>query len=60
MKVYKYRSYYDRDVISLFLNQLFAQTYNNLNDNFYTRLVAVFMQKPRDIDNLKIVTFALS
>ena len=32
MKVYKYRSNYDRDVISLFLNQLFAPTYDNLND----------------------------
>ncbi|MFN4362419.1 DUF2971 domain-containing protein [Chryseobacterium hispalense] len=34
MKVYKYRSNYDRDVISLFLNQLFAPTYDNLNDPF--------------------------
>lgn len=34
MKVYKYRSNYDRDVISLFLNQLFAPTYDNVNDPF--------------------------
>ncbi|WP_336731289.1 DUF2971 domain-containing protein [Chryseobacterium sp. VD8] len=34
MKVYKYRSNYDRDVISLSLNQLFAPTYENLNDPF--------------------------
>lgn len=46
MKVYKYRSNYDRDVISLFLNQLFAPTYDNLNDkkvtmNYYNYLFAL-------------------
>ncbi|WP_284463002.1 DUF2971 domain-containing protein [Chryseobacterium sp.] len=34
MKVYKYRSNYQRDILSLSLNQLFAPTYNNLNDPF--------------------------
>lgn len=34
MKVYKYRSNYERDLISLSLNQLFAPTYKNLNDPF--------------------------
>jgi hypothetical protein len=34
MKVYKYRSNYERDLISLSLNQLFAPTYENLNDPF--------------------------
>ena len=34
MKVYKYRSNYTRDLITLFLNQLFAPTYDKLNDPF--------------------------
>lgn len=34
MKVYKYRSNYNRDLITLFLNQLYAPTYDKLNDPF--------------------------
>ncbi|MDE5527938.1 DUF2971 domain-containing protein [Elizabethkingia meningoseptica] len=34
MKVYKYRSNYQRDLTTLYLNQLYAPTYDQLNDPF--------------------------